>query len=114
MADYVTAVPDGWLAFISNKASNPKDLGIWSRQNAALLFEVRFQVYFETNNQSKKLQISSKKRTELGNNNIAASEKTMTAAQMFAEMLGIVCHTEFISLGEQMVRYYPTVLIDSL
>ena len=42
MLDSVTAIADGCLKIVTDKASNPGNFSIWSRQHACLLFEVCF------------------------------------------------------------------------
>lgn len=39
-----------------------------------------------------------------GETNIKNAEAQARAAQIFAEMMGLVCHQEFIDFGDQMVN----------
>jgi hypothetical protein len=40
----------------------------------------------------------------MGEAHIADAEASQRAAQIFAEMLGLVCHREYFEIGEQMVQ----------
>ena len=54
--------------------------------------------------QAKKLDVTARQLANLGGKFIAKAEASKRAAQIFAEMLGLVCHRGFIEIGEQMVK----------
>ena len=53
--------------------------------------------------QAKRLNVNTRQLESMGEAHIADAEASKRAAQIFAEMLGLVCHREYFEIGEQMV-----------
>jgi hypothetical protein len=53
---------------------------------------------------AKRLNVDTRELDSMGETNIANAEASKIAAQILAEMLGLVCHREYFEIGEQMVQ----------
>jgi hypothetical protein len=57
---------------------------------------------------AKRLDATKEQLQSSGEQHIAAAESHARAAQILAEMLGMVCHREYYRYGNQMVLTFPT------
>jgi hypothetical protein len=103
LMDYVVAIADGALTLVTSKTNSPEKYCLWSKQKALSPIRSIPSYPLTTDHQAKKLDVTTRQLKKLGEDYIADTEARKKAAQILAEMLGLVCHREYFEIGEQMV-----------
>lgn len=105
--DRVIANSDGALIIKTNKKDGGAGRLIWDKQKTAIAFEVTSSLSKNMiDKKAKKISHEFLTAIKSQEQNIPKAMANTRAAQMYAEMLGIVCHPEYYQQGEQTVNIF--------
>jgi hypothetical protein len=83
---------------------------IWDKQKTVLAFEVSSVIYTLSDKKAKKISHEYLETLKNKAEKIPVGEANARAAQMLAEMFGIVCHPEYYQQGDQTVYLHLSSL----
>ena len=105
--DRVIANSDVALIIKTNKKDGGAGRLIWDKQKTAIAFEVTSSLSKNMiDKKAKKISHEFLTAIKSQEQNISKAMANTRAAQMYAEMLGIVCHPEYYQQGEQTVNLF--------